>query len=581
MSQGMGTLDFFLLEAGEYLERLDALAQTPAGPFAGGDEFVRLARAFRGSALMANQHGIARAAQGLESVARAVRESRLGWDERTRAEVTRAVDDCRVLMRRLRDPEKGDKERAETIGANLDRLSGRSSGERRVAASGGLDAGGRAFVAREAAAIASVLQRTAQALAAGPASRDVLAGIGPAMSSLRGVAALSDLPPLPDLLAGIESAVKEVSLTPGAVGADVADVFDAAARAMARAAREVVDTGRPAAESEEGGAFATKLLATFTANVVPIEALFYGDAGPHVVTRGSPPAAPTGAGLGRTEMVSLGEFLRAATTELQRATSWVQRDLRLFAIAASLRPMAGAVGSILSTSLGRFADGTHDAIGRGAGAGNLHGFVDLIGRAADTLSAAQASDESLLAEQLDDVTRGLLVLQAAPVAAPPAAAVTPAVVEAPAPAAPARAAAPAALVAGSDLAVAYATFEQLLAERGLPLGGLDDLLAGGVSVAAPVARAGAAPVAAAAALAPPRPAPTRELVVPIEALATVEEEVVPIESLLYRGDRALRRILELKPEVAAAAASGGDGARLTSLLNEVFDLVELGLRGDR
>jgi chemotaxis protein histidine kinase CheA len=358
----MGTLDSFLLEAGEYLERLDALAQTPAGPFAGGEEFVRFARAFRGSALMATQHGMARAAQGLESVARAVRESGLEWDERVRAEVTRAVDDCKVLMRRLREPDPGDQERAEAIGSNLDRLSGSSSAERRVASTG---------------------------------------------------------------------------------------------------ARDVVDAGRPAAESEEAGAFAAKLLAAFTGDVVPIEALFYADAGPHVVSRGAAPA-----------------------------------------------PVAPATA------------------------------------AAPPVAAA------------------LKPITAAPVPAPAAS--------------PEK---------GADLATAYATFDRLVAERSLQPGSLDEPVAGGAGVAA------AAPVDVAVPVRRPV-APTRELrsvpaevalredaVVPIEALAPAEEAVVPIESLLYGGDRALKRILELKPDLDASA--GGDGARLTALLNEVFDLVELGLGAGR
>src|ERR1700730_11132120 len=48
----LGMSDFFALEAGEYLERLDALMQKPE---LGTDEFVRLARALRGSAPMASQ----------------------------------------------------------------------------------------------------------------------------------------------------------------------------------------------------------------------------------------------------------------------------------------------------------------------------------------------------------------------------------------------------------------------------------------------------------------------------------------------------------------------------------------------
>src|SRR2546423_7638560 len=73
-SKPLGMSDFFALEAGEYLERLDALLTTGEGPNA--DELVRLARAQRGSALMANQHAIARTAAALEALARAVREER-------------------------------------------------------------------------------------------------------------------------------------------------------------------------------------------------------------------------------------------------------------------------------------------------------------------------------------------------------------------------------------------------------------------------------------------------------------------------------------------------------------------------
>src|SRR3989442_8549556 len=70
----LGMSDFFALEAGEYLERLDGLLAKGDNPSA--DEIVRLARALRGSALMANQHAIARTPRGLEAPARAGGEGR-------------------------------------------------------------------------------------------------------------------------------------------------------------------------------------------------------------------------------------------------------------------------------------------------------------------------------------------------------------------------------------------------------------------------------------------------------------------------------------------------------------------------
>ena len=125
------------------------------------------------------------------------------------------------------------------------------------------------------------------------------------------------------------------------------------------------------------------------------------------------------------------------------------------------------------------------------------------------------------------------------------------------------------LVVEPSLATSYLTLEQLIGERGLPLGGIDELLAGGTGMP------GAERVAAVAEAEPP--------IVPIEALAptAAEPEVLPIESLLYGGERALRRILELKPELVAAADAANGDARFHALLSEVLDLVELGLRTGR
>ena len=625
MGQSMGTLDFFLLEAGEYLERLDALAQPPAGPFPNTDEFLRIARAFRGSAIMANQHGMARAAQGVESCARALKESRLTWTEAVRGELIRGVDDIKILMRRMRQPEQGDTEKAEAIGIRLDRMSGRASAAMRAAAGAGLDAGARAFVAREAASIGSVLTHTARTLRADPRSRDVLATVGPAMSALRGVAILNDLPPLGDILAAVDSAVRDVSGTPGAISADAADVFDAAARALARAAREVVDSGQPAPDSDEARAFAARLLTALAGGqVVPIQALFHDDDGPHVVQMGTRPAA--GPAPARVELVSQGEYLSAAAAELTRATTSVQRDLRLFGMAAALHPMMQAGGSLLADALADLAAAARDTIGRGAASAAQEAFAAQMREAADALAHSPSTDESALAARVKAVAAALEGMTAArttaptargpaepearismeapvpaapapptpapvmaampaepgPVAVPvvelpppppeaPAAplpepvpvAAAPEPVAAPAPVPPAPAPAP--VLGESDLATSYLTFEQLLSDRGMPMGSLEELIAGGASVAA------AAPAAAARAPEPP--------IVPIESLAPDEEQVVEIDTLLYRGDAALRRARELRSDLLAAAKSGDPS--LHALLHEVLDLVELGLGAGR
>src|SRR6266550_831536 len=218
----LGMSDFFGLEAGEYLERLDALLGKPEpDPL----EFVRLARALRGSALMAKQAAIAMAAAGLEAVARAIRDGRRGWDVATRQLAVRAVDDLKASLRRVGSWTEADTAKAEGLAAELGRLAGGPSTRPASAAPRGLDAGARAFVAREGAAIASALDR--------------------ALQPLRGLAALADLPPLPDLLDGIERAIADLERPGSKPPSGVGELFQSAATAIARAAREVADLGRP------------------------------------------------------------------------------------------------------------------------------------------------------------------------------------------------------------------------------------------------------------------------------------------------------------------------------------------------
>ena len=50
-------------------------------------------------------------------------------------------------------------------------------------------------------------------------------------------------------------------------------------------------------------------------------------------------------------------------------------------------------------------------------------------------------------------------------------------------------------------------------------------------------------------------------------------EVVPIEALLYEGQRALQRALELQPALERIA---GDNAEALDKVSEVFDLIRLG-----
>src|SRR5881628_4056654 len=557
----LGMSDFFALEAGEYLERLDGMLAQGSSPSA--DEIVRLARALRGSALMASQPAIARTAAGLEAVARAVREGRRTWDPQTQQLALRGVDDLKIFVRRAGSWTEADTAKAEALAQQLEQLAGRPSAQIRAVEALGLDAGARAFVAREGAAIAGALERAAQALRANPLAHDPLQHVVRALQPLRGLAALNDLPPLPDLLEGIERAIGELSRSGLELPANVGELFQVAGSAIARAAREVAERGRPDADGADFRQFAG-LLVKFMASepdAVSIGSLYYSDSGPHIVSRGVPAARPST--LGKLELVSHGEHLRQAADSLERAPSATQRELRAHTLGSTFRALANAGGGVLADRAAHFAAAAREAVASGIAVSSAAAFAAELRRAGDLLVRSGTGDEEALATELDALTAALRAIQpgVAPAPAPPRAPAAPAPRPAPAsrptpppaaaPVVPGVKAAPAprhepAMPKTPDLVGSWAAYQRL-SEGGIGSASLAELIAG--VEGAPAAPAPGSPLAAAAAPA-----------------------AVDVRALLYRGDRALQRAQELR-----AAAKRASGDELRALVDEVCDLVALAL----
>lgn len=555
--------DFFALEAGEYLERLDGTLQAGASTPPPVDEMLKLARALRGSALMANKGLIARAAAGLEGLVRAVREGRRNWDAETQQITVRAVDDLKILIRSVLNWTDADTLKAEALSGELERLAGtnRTSGAVSRMDVPALDAGARAFVAREGAAIASALDRASQALRANPMAHDPLQQVTRALQPLRGLAALNDLPPLPDVLEGIERTIGELERKGDGALPAIDELFQAAAGAIAAAARDVAEKGRPDPEGATFKDFAARLVKFLSATesepgVVPIASLYFEDAGPHVVKRGTPTPALRPATLGRLELVSHGEHLRQAADSLERAPSATQRELRAHTLAGTFRALMNAGGGPLAEGVSEFAERARDAVRDGVAVREATAFATELRRAGDILTRSSTEEEAALAGELAGVTRAIQNLGGAQPASAP---IVPIESLAPAPA-PKSAPAPAppeTLDETPDLAGTWILYERLTAG---PLGpaSLEELIAG----AAPVA------VTPAPARAPAPPAPAPPAAVP--APAVTEPQVVDIRTLLYRGDAARRRAAELR-----VAARNVSGEELRALVEEVCDLVDL------
>jgi len=554
--------DFFALEAGECLERLESLAAAPDGPPA--DEFLRAARVLRGAALMAGQQPIARAAAGLEGVARAYRDGRRPWDPATREQVAQAVEEFRLLVRRTREWGEAETARSVRLGLSLESLAGRAAaGEAapRRDEHGDLHAGVRAFVAREGALIASALDRAARSLRSAPADREPLYTVIRRMQSLRGLAELSELAPLPEVLDGIELAVGDLTrLFAPPPGVD--EVMAAASLALTRLSRDIAERGRPELESEETRRFTELLLRAFAVerDVVPIESLFYADDPDPVAPPLAQPqfAAPTP--LGPLELVSHGEHLCQSADLIERARSTTERDLRLYHLLGTLR-LAGAPGQDpVAGALVVFARSAREALAAGAAARATPSLVSCLREAGELLRAvADADDRMLISRRILDAAYrldGLRLAETSPVQPqPPIVPIASLLYDEPAaPAAPddARPIVPIesltydepagvvpieSLAPDGGLEASFRTFERLRRER--------------------------APVPAS-----------------LEALmGHVPEGAVAVEigRLCYSGRAALERAAAIREQLAAELTRDGGLAAIQPLLQELLDLVPLAL----
>jgi hypothetical protein len=600
MTQPLGIDDFFALEAGEYLDRLSSLAGTPGPPSA--DELVRFTRALRGSALMANQQAIARAAGGLEHLVRGYRDGRRAWDGDMAALFREATDVLRTLVERARMWTPDDGARAERLALHLERSAGGAPRPVTAPSPSRHETGVRAFLAREAAALGSVLDQASRALHAGSVSADAMQGVLRRMQPLRGLAALSDYSPLPDLLDGIERTVSSVGRLelPAQEGAAR---LDAAAAGLARAARDIADRGRPEPDAEEFRHFADLLLAPAPqeAPVVPIEALFFpGEDG--ILQRGTAPRGIPAASLGTAAVVSRGEHLCQAADEIANARSAPQRDLRLHVLAGDLRTLSSGLPTTLEAAVESFAVAARAAIDRGAATADAAGFTGVIRDAGNRLRTfTEITQPSTLVgafQQLVGAMEALRAPAARPSTTVPVTAPTPALVVDnevvpieslapddsdvvpieslapdepevapmtarpapwPTPVAPVPVPAAALATDGWDLAASYVRFEQLLAAVVAPavtVAPARPVITPPAAVRPPVATA---PPAAGAASAPTAP----------------EAPVVEITELLYRGRAALERADQIQRAIRSAVSAARPMSSIQPLVDELLDLVEL------
>ncbi|HET7456254.1 MAG TPA: hypothetical protein VFJ74_01280 [Gemmatimonadaceae bacterium] len=549
-----GLLDFFILEASEYVEQLDGLvgAAGDTGPEAG--EFARVARALRGSATMARAAGIAELAGGIERAARALRDGTLWWDAALKGALTSAVDDLKILLRALRTWGAGEDARVRARVAELSGFAPPWRGgsptpplgnavvsEGDAAPSAGaapapVNDGAARYLATAAAGIVVALAD----LAANPSSRDALANVLGRVRALRGVAAVRDLPPLGDVVEAIERATKPLELGQADATPEQQAVLAAAGEVLRRVSDDVLAGRRPDPNASDvvrlAGAAAALDDATEETDsdrVVPIAELFFADGGAHVVARAAnPPTTP--AERFRLEVVSQAEHLRRLVADARRATGngapgrdeAVRRALR-----HALRALEDAAHGFGENEVAGFVAAYRDAVV--ALDAPALGALDEVA----ALLADPTTQSGELARRLGELSRARTASGAVPRQTDAAGVVA------------IESLAPDAGAAASRGRSPTPTGRHLHALLESSIAGINQL------EHAPLAQR-----------------------TPIAEEAVDAGAVVPIESLEYRGQAALSRARELRDTLQRGLTSVAPGDR--AALDELLALIELAATGD-
>ena len=351
MSVAVGLLDFYILEASEYVDQLDALVGAAATAPPESTPFITAARALRGSSTMAKLLRMAELAGSVERVGRALRDGSVRWSPDVRAAVVSAVDDLRILLRTVRSWSTAEEQRAAARIADLRRFVPDGAVAPSTPISGAISP---TFFASEVEGVAAALD----SFVAAPTDRGALDEALGRVRALRGISALKDLPPLADVADAIEHAAKTSVGEGRALTAQHAELYDAAASVLRRAARELRTSGRPDASAPEVRRFAEAAGALQQQTrdedqVVPVGNLFFGDAGPHVVSRAVRPPTTLEARF-RTEITSLAEHLRRLVGDATAASTPVGRDRAGHELRSALRTVRWTIESFGYADAARF-----------------------------------------------------------------------------------------------------------------------------------------------------------------------------------------------------------------------------------
>lgn len=335
-------LEFYLVEATEYLDALDQLvAGTGAPP--DGNAFIATARALRGASSMAKVAPIEQIASLIEQLAHGVRDGDLRWTVDLHRVLRLTVDDLRFLVRGVRTWGEREAARADARLADLQRCL--PNEERRSAAP---DAAATApvFIALQSSAIAAELD----AFVANPRHKRALDDALTRARTMRGIAGIGDFPPLADVADAIDRTAR--ALMPDAPLAEgEIELFRSAADVLRQTSARLRDGGDTAPDEPMVARFARAVTALEVPapvaegeRVVAIDELYYADAGPHVLQRAAAPPS-TRMQRFRAEVTSRAEHLRRLVNDARQVHDLAGRERAERGLRGALLDMESVAGS--------------------------------------------------------------------------------------------------------------------------------------------------------------------------------------------------------------------------------------------